>query len=384
MRAIRSSAYRQPPANFDGGLITGSYMLSMENLFPGRIQGNIPSAKQGEKMNKNGILTAAGLLLLCSGPAVAQEQSGILQGQVLGPLDEAVPNAPIQATHKDSGANWRTRSAADGRYEFTGLPAGAYQVKAVMPCCRYEDYVNDAVGVSAQSDTSFTINLEEGTSFNTIGDDFGAITADILREQVVPDLPLPRMPDGKPDLSGMWIYGSDPFPTEPEPTQWAEQTRADDKERGVINPRFRCLPPSIPIPSHSPPQMGKFLQTADFMAILYEGILGYRQIFLDGREHHENVNPSWLGYSIGHWEGDVLVVETMGFNDRGWTSGYPRTERMRVVERYQRTEYGVMELQYTIEDPDVFQKPIVRQLRLDLAPGEELLEYVCENNVWIE
>jgi hypothetical protein len=182
----------------------------------------------------------------------------------------------------------------------------------------------------------------------------------------------------------MWIFGSDPFPTEPQPTEWAQQVRADREERGVIGPRFRCLPPSIPIPSHSPPRMGKFLQTADFIAILFEGILGYRQIFLDGREHDEDVNPSWLGYSIGHWEGDVLVVETMGFNDRGWTSRYPRTERMRVVERYQRTDYGVMELQYTIEDPDVFEHPIVRQLQLNLAPGEELLEYVCENNPWAE
>jgi hypothetical protein len=77
-------------------------------------------------------------------------------------------------------------------------------------------------------------------------------------------------------------------------------------------------------------------------------------------------------------------VETIGFNDRGWTSRYPRTENLRVVERYQRTAYGVMELRYTIEDPEVFKTPIVRELRIDLAPNEELLEFVCENNLWME
>ena len=198
-------------------------------------------------MKKNGILIAAGLLLLCSGYAVSQEQSGILRGQVLGPLDEVVSNAPIQVTHKETGAKWRSRSAADGHYDFTGLPTGSYQVKVNLPCCLYKPYTNESVGVSAQSNTLFTINLEEGTSFNTVGDDFGVITADILREQEIPDLPLPRMPDGKPDLSGMWIFGRDPFPAALEPTTWAEQVRADRAARGELSPRFRCLPPSIPM-----------------------------------------------------------------------------------------------------------------------------------------
>lgn len=335
-------------------------------------------------MNRFGISLAMSILLHCTIYAVAQERLGNLQGQVIGPFDELVPNAPIQATNGDSGERWRTRSSADGDYEFVALPPGSYKLEVNVPCCLYRTYVNESVDVAAGIDTSFAIRMQEGTSFNTIGDDFGAITADILRDQTVPDLPMPRMADGTPNLSGMWVFGRDPFPVAVEPTEWATETRANFSEQGVINPRFRCLPPDIPMPSHSPPQMGKFIHMKDLIVILYEGVLGYRQIFLDGRDHPENINPGWLGHSIGHWEDDVLVVETIGFNDRGWTRGYPRTEELRVIERYRRTEYGVMELQYTYEDPMVFQKPVVRKIRIDLAPNEELLEFVCENNPWLE
>jgi hypothetical protein len=330
------------------------------------------------------VLVAAGLFLLGSGSVIAQGDVGALHGRVLGPENEVVPDAPIQASNDRTGEKWRLRSAADGSYEFANLPQGSYEIRVSVPCCRYEAYKNESVAVPAEADTTFDIELLEGTSFNTIGDDFGAITADILRDQDVPDLPAPRMPDGVPDLSGMWIYGRDPFAVEPEPTEWAVEVRAERKERGEVSPRFRCLPPDIPIPSHSPPQMAKFIQTSDQIVMLYEGVLGYRQIFLDGRTHPENLNPGWLGYSVGHWDGDELVVETIGFNDRGWTRGFPRTENLRVVERYRRSAYGVMELKYSIEDPAVFKKPVVRQLRIDLAPKEELLEFVCENNTWLE
>jgi hypothetical protein len=330
------------------------------------------------------ILISFGLLLVCSGNAATQENIGALQGRVVGPENEVVSDAPIQASNNKTGEKWRTRSDTDGSYEFMELTEGSYEVRVNLPCCLYRAYKNDAVAVSAGTGTTFDIELAEGTSFNTIGDDFGLITADILRDQDVPDLPAPRMPDGVPDLSGMWVYGRDPFPVEPQPTEWAKETRAERQARGEVSPRFRCLPPQIPMPSHSPPPMGKFIQTSDQIVILYEGVLGYRQIFLDGRKHPEDLNPGWLGYSVGHWEGDELVVETIGFNDRGWTSGYPRTENLRVVERYQRTAYGVMELRYTIEDPEVFKTPIVRELRIDLAPNEKLLEFVCENNPWVE
>ena len=103
---------------------------------------------------------------------------------------------------------------------------------------------------------------------------------------------------------------------------------------------------------------------------------------MDGREHPENPNPAWMGHSIGRWDGDTLVVDTVGFNDRGWTGVYPRTEMMRMEERYSRDEYGKLQVRVTFDDPGVFSEPWVWNMSWDLAPQEELLEYVCENNQW--
>jgi hypothetical protein len=89
-----------------------------------------------------------------------------------------------------------------------------------------------------------------------------------------------------------------------------------------------------------------------------------------------------MGHSIGRWDGDTLVIETVGFNDKGWNDAYPRSEQMRLEERLTRTDYGRIDVLLTIEDPGVFEQPWVRQMRFDLAPQEELFEYVCETNKW--
>ena len=120
----------------------------------------------------------------------------------------------------------------------------------------------------------------------------------------------------------------------------------------------------------------------ELLVILFEDAPGFRQVFLDGRDHPSNPNPSWMGHSTGRWDGDTLVIDSVGFNDRGWTDTYPRSESMRMEERYTRTEYGRMNLQVKFDDPKVFVKPLVQNIRFDLAPQEELIEYVCENNKW--
>ena len=184
----------------------------------------------------------------------------------------------------------------------------------------------------------------------------------------------------------MWMYGDDPFPATPQFTASAAKLVAEREANFYIeSPRFRCLPTSLPIPTHTPPTFGKFIQTPDLIAILFEGILGYRQIFMDGRGHPEDADPSWLGHSIGWWEDDVLVVDTVNFNDRGWTgASHPRSEQFHVIERYKRTDYGHMELELTIEDPEVYVEPWTRQMPVYLTPNEELLEFVCENEKWLK
>jgi len=128
--------------------------------------------------------------------------------------------------------------------------------------------------------------------------------------------------------------------------------------------------------------MGKFVQTPHLLVILFEDVPGYRQVFLDGRDHPADAAPTWMGHSIGRWESDTLVIDTVGFNAHGWNGMFPRTEMMRMEERYTRSAYGYMDVKLTITDPGVFTKPLVRQMRFDLAPQEELIEFVCENNKW--
>lgn len=198
--------------------------------------------------------------------------------------------------------------------------------------------------------------------------------------------PAPRTPDGKPDLSGLWgtednTYGlnitSDLKSGEILP--WAEEVYKGrlaslDKD----TPATRCLPGG---PTEILGDQYRIIQAPNVMGILYASG-AYRQIFLDGRELPKDPNPTWWGYSVGHWEGDVLVVESAGFNDRSWLdySGHPHTEALRVTERFRRRDFGHMELQVTLEDPKTFTKPITVTLAVNYVPDTEMLEYVCNEN----
>jgi hypothetical protein len=107
-----------------------------------------------------------------------------------------------------------------------------------------------------------------------------------------------------------------------------------------------------------------------------------RQVFLDGRRHPADPSPTWLGHSIGTWDHDTLVVDTIGFNDKGWldNTGRPQTERLHVVERYRRPDLGHLEVEITIDDPGAYTRPWKIRRSLQLAPGEEIQEYICNEN----
>lgn len=331
------------------------------------------------------LLPSVLFLVLLAATASAQGQGGEFHGLVTGPFDGLVGDAPMRAVHIASGDSWQTHTDADGKYTFDDLPAGDYRLQVRLPCCEYAPYQSEPVELGGGTERKFNIQLEQGFQLNTIGDDVGIATAQILAEQDLPDLPRPETTDGKPDLTGMWMYGNDPFPPAPKLKDWAAKLAAErTRNHFVESPRFHCLPTSLPIPTHTPPIFGKFVHTPDLIVILYEGILGFRQIFMDGRDHPEEIDPSWLGHSIGWWEDDVLVVDTVGFNDRGWTGlAHPRSEEFHVIERYRRTSYGGMELELTIEDPAVYKEPWVHQMPIYLAPNEQLFEFVCENEKWL-
>jgi hypothetical protein len=118
------------------------------------------------------------------------------------------------------------------------------------------------------------------------------------------------------------------------------------------------------------------------IAILYEALHSYRQIFLDGRKLPKDPNPTWMGYSVGRWDGDTLAVDSSGFVDNNWldNGGHMGTEAMKLTERFRRRDYGHIDLQFTIEDPKAYTKPWTVNLEFTATPDSELIEYVCDEN----
>lgn len=117
------------------------------------------------------------------------------------------------------------------------------------------------------------------------------------------------------------------------------------------------------------------------MTLLYEAFDLYRQVFLDGREPARDPNPTWLGYSVGKWEGDTLVVDAIGLNGKAWLdqAGHPATDSLHVTERFRRRDFGHLEIQTIIDDPKAYTRPWTANVVMKFQPGTELLEFVCEN-----
>jgi hypothetical protein len=214
----------------------------------------------------------------------------------------------------------------------------------------------------------------------------GAALAQVSALKARPAGPTPKAPDGKPDLTGIWtpdrtfIYdiSSALKPGEELPLQpWAAKL---SKERmSKDDPEANCLPAGVP---RMAPYPWKIVQTPTLIVFLYEGnIHTYRQVFLDGRAHEKDPQPTWYGESIGKWEGDTLVVDSVGFNDKFWFdfAAHPHTEKLHVVERYRRPDAGHLDYDVTIDDPGAYTKPFIMHGHSALETGE-LMEYVCNEN----
>jgi len=337
-------------------------------------------------MNRYSKVAAISLIVFMPPVAVSQDSSASISGTVYGPNGETVRDAPIQTTNTATDDYQRVRSDANGDYKMTGLAAGAYKLTINLPCCTYSPYASEDIEIASGQAREFDLKLQPGLSISTVGDNLTVVAAALRDRQHIPDLPMPRMSDGKPDLSGVWLSeaGADPYPQAPDAHQWAQELFEERVSNGFRDhPHTECLPGDAPTPfGGGAPFISKIVQKPELMVILLEDLPGYRQIYVDGRAHPEDPNPSWVGHSIGRWEGDELIVDTIGYNDRGWMDGYPRTEDLHIVERFTRTEYGRMMVEVTIEDPTVFKKPWIQKKPVDLVPQEDLYEYVCENNKW--
>ena len=216
---------------------------------------------------------------------------------------------------------------------------------------------------------------------------------------------VPRL-SGKPDLSGLWqVQGQPRAPGalfglgESENSRYFINVLADfppndlpltpaglgrwkhNSQPTTPSPIVNCLPDGMPH-GNVLPQPFKVIHSTGVIVLLYEVGTTFRQVFMDGRKLPVDPSPTWQGYSVGRWEGDTLVVDTIGFNDRSWLDvrGTPHSEEMRVEERFRRRDYGHLDLTTTITDPKTFTRPITFGVVLDLMPDTDLLEHYCAEN----
>jgi hypothetical protein len=225
--------------------------------------------------------------------------------------------------------------------------------------------------------------------------------------------PTPRATDGRPNLSGLWQTDAAPadvlerlipgatngageeplsqyfinilsdFKPEAAPMQPAAAALFQQRAKTFSNesPLSHCLPEGMPLIEMAPAPY-KIIQTPGLTVMLYERDTTFRQVYTDGRKLPDDPQPSWLGYSAGKWDGDSLVVETIGFNDRGWLDarGHTHSEALHLTERFHRLDFGHMEVHLTIDDPQTYTRPFTILLKQRLRADSDLLESFCAEN----
>jgi hypothetical protein len=203
--------------------------------------------------------------------------------------------------------------------------------------------------------------------------------------------PAPRTAYGKPDLSGLWRPHFNPYNLDviqdlkdeavfrPAAEALFKQHQA---EFHTTDPITHCLPGGpLDILTGGGIALYRIIQSPNMVVLLYERDQIYRQVFMDGRVLPTDPNPTWMGYSVGHWEADTLVVESAGFNDRTWLDrmGHPHSEDLRVTERFHRVDFGHMRFQLTYDDPKTLMRPLTFSVAVNYEPDTDMLETICDN-----
>ena len=201
--------------------------------------------------------------------------------------------------------------------------------------------------------------------------------------------PAPKTPDGHIDLSGVWQPGGnvgniarDLKEDEVPFTPWGAKLYKERMDtQGKYDPQAYCVLSGVPREDYVPYPF-KILNSPGVIVVLYEALHSYRQIFMDGRALPKDPNPTWMGYSIGHWDGDTLVVESSGFINEGWmdNNGHPNSESLKLTERFHRRDFGHIDLSVTIDDAKAYTRPWTVKQTLTLQADDELIEYVCSEN----
>ncbi len=322
------------------------------------------------------------LLLICLiSSAVFAQSGGTIAGTVSDRTNAPIGNIAILAKNAATGATQSVHSDSSGKYALAGLPAGTYQLMAAGP--GLAPFVEPSLKVEQGQTVRVDVKLDD-VQLNTLGED-REFYAKLVGPHDVPQGPTPRMPDGKPDLSGVWLPS---FPTDggnPEPLPWAAalaKERQGNASKDI--PSGHCLPLGVIMSTFVFPY--QFVQTPKLLIMMYEGEFP-RQVFLDGRPHPKDPNPSWLGHSVGHWEAlgsekATLVIDTVGFNGKAWVdfAGHPASEKLHVIERYRRPDLGHLQYEITVDDPGAYAKPWTIKKASELSRDDALMEYICNEN----
>jgi len=340
------------------------------------------------------VISALSAFLLCElgliPAAVGQSRSASISGTVLDPNGNAVigTEGAVHVKNIATQMEYTSPISEKGGFNIAAIPAGTYDLRVPMACCMYGTYEQKGIAVDGGSAVKLDLHIPWNINLGTIGDDPVRLVNDMRARAKNVTGPTPRMPNGKPDFSGMWANVIEPGAVGLSPSQislkpWAAEIQKKVLERAkndanLLNPAAFCLPQSA-IPIMLPFQY-KLVQTPTLMLHLTEfQTPGYRQIFMDGRAHPADWNPSWMGHSIGTWDGDTLVVDTVGFNEITAGAGV-HSEKLHVVERFQRPDLGHLQVDITADDEEAYNAPWKRTVHATLVPQEEILEFICAEN----
>lgn len=241
---------------------------------------------------------------------------------------------------------------------------------------------------------------QRGFSFSTNGNG-GIVDAPAQGAQrgqrgpATPPQPAPRDANGRalltqpPGKPGLWIGGitnlskPDGTPADTPYQPWAQGV-AQDRRQNQFEPHTRCKPSGGPRQFLTPYGV-EFVELPELQRMFIFDVGGphtFRIVYMDGREHPKNFTPDYYGHSVGHWEGDTLVIDSVGYNEKFWfdRGGHPHTEKLHMIERITRTDMNNMRYEVTVDDPGAYTKPWTGQFNLRYTPGDELFEYICQDN----
>jgi hypothetical protein len=311
------------------------------------------------------------------GHAVSQGALGHIRGTITDAQGGTFPVAFVEAKRQPSGPTVNGTGGATEPYNID-VPAGTYDLSVSVPGMK--SFRRTGLVVAAGATLRLDVRLEDTLSLRTLGEDPTAIVATYFNRPDPPTGPTPRLTNGKPDLSGVWVGGPlDLNSLDLQP--WAEALL---RER--VGNHMKDWPPSYCLPAGAVPFFTngffKLVHHPATLVFMAENATGFMQMLLDGRPHPPSVGPNWLGHSVGTWDGDTLVVDAIGFHDRGWLNfdGQPHSDKLHVTERLRRPDLGHLEIEITLDDQGAFRKTWTGTKYATLSPDVELQEFVCNEN----